>query len=142
MKAVVFHGVGDIRLDDVDEPKIEAPTDAILSVIRSAICGADRADIKPSRSVAVFGCGPVGQFAIMSANLMGAGRVIAIDTEQSRLDMARAQGAKDRRLSRPKRSHDSSSRKSRPIRRRRTRRAIYASPAMRPRRYWNGRCRR
>src|SRR5919107_2601924 len=41
MKAVVFHGIGDIRLDNVEEPKIEAPTDAILSVTRSAICGTD-----------------------------------------------------------------------------------------------------
>jgi threonine dehydrogenase-like Zn-dependent dehydrogenase len=224
MKAVVFHGIGDIRLDNVEEPKIEAPTDAILSVTRSAICGtdlhlirgtmagmqpgtilgheavgvveevgsdvrnlaqgdrvvvpstiacgycsycraghhaqcdnanpngrlagtaffggpqttgpfqglqaeyirapyanaglvklpeevsddqaimisdilptgyfgADMADIKPNRSVAVFGCGPVGQFAIMSAMLMGAGRVFAVDCVSSRLDMARAQGA-------------------------------------------------
>lgn len=51
------------------------------------------ADIKPNRAVAVFGCGPVGQFAIMSAKLMRAGRVFAVDTVASRLDMARAQGA-------------------------------------------------
>lgn len=224
MKAVVFHGIGDIRLDDVEEPSIEEPTDAILSVSRSAICGTDLhmirgtftgmepgtilgheavgvveevgqgvrnlrrgdrvvvpstiacgycsycragyhaqcdnanpngkqagttffggpkaaggidglqaeyirvpyantglvklpeevtddqaillsdivptgyfgaelADIEPGKVVAVFGCGPVGQFAIMSALLMGAGRVIAVDTVASRLDMARAQGA-------------------------------------------------
>jgi len=41
----------------------------------------------------VFGCGPVGQFAIASAKLQGAGRVIAVDTVSDRLDMARAQGA-------------------------------------------------
>ena len=33
MKAVVFHGVGDIRLDDVPEPKIQDPTDAIVRLI-------------------------------------------------------------------------------------------------------------
>ena len=41
----------------------------------------------------VFGCGPVGQFAIASALLMGAGRVLAVDAVESRLDMAREQGA-------------------------------------------------
>jgi threonine dehydrogenase-like Zn-dependent dehydrogenase len=41
MKAVVSHGIGDIRLDNVEEPEIEAPTDAILSVTHSAICGTD-----------------------------------------------------------------------------------------------------
>lgn len=41
MKAVVFHGIGDIRLDDVAEPKIEQPTDAIVRLTASAICGTD-----------------------------------------------------------------------------------------------------
>jgi threonine dehydrogenase-like Zn-dependent dehydrogenase len=41
MKAVVFHGVGDIRLDDVPDPLIEQPTDAIVRITTSAICGTD-----------------------------------------------------------------------------------------------------
>ena len=41
MKAVVFHGVGDIRLDDVEEPKIQEPTDAIVRLTSSSICGTD-----------------------------------------------------------------------------------------------------
>ncbi|HET6655365.1 MAG TPA: zinc-dependent alcohol dehydrogenase [Gammaproteobacteria bacterium] len=41
MKAVVFHGIGDIRLDDVAEPKIQNPTDAIVKITASAICGTD-----------------------------------------------------------------------------------------------------
>ena len=41
MKAVVWHGVGDIRLDDVPEPKIQDPTDAIVRLTASAICGTD-----------------------------------------------------------------------------------------------------
>jgi threonine dehydrogenase-like Zn-dependent dehydrogenase len=224
MKAVVFHGIGDIRLEDVEEPRIEKPTDAIVRLSASAICGTDLhmirgtmpgmrpgtilghegvgyieelgedvrnfsvgdrvvipstiacgscaycragyyaqcndanphgplagtaffggpeqsgpfhgmqaekvrvpfahvglvrvpegvtdeqaillsdifptgyfgaelAEIKPGDTVAVFGCGPVGQFAIVSAKLMGAGRVFAIDCFDDRLDMARAQGA-------------------------------------------------
>lgn len=224
MKAVVFHDVGDIRLDDVPEPQIEAPTDAIVRLTASAICGTDLhfvrgtfsgmkpgtilghegvgivealgedvrnlqvgdrvvipstiacgncsycragyfaqcdvanpngkeagtafyggpaatgpfnglqaekaripyahvglvklpeqisddqaillsdifptgwfgaelAEIKDGDSVAVFGCGPVGQFAIASAKLMGAGRVFAVDQHQDRLLMAQRQGA-------------------------------------------------
>ena len=224
MKAVVFHGVGDIRLDDVKEPKIHHDTDAIVRLTASAICGtdlhmvrgtftgmvpgtvlghegvgiveevgkgvrnlnvgdrvvipstiacgycsycrsgyyaqcdnanpngrqagtaffggpkdtgpfdglqaeyarvpfanvglvklpvevtddqaillsdifptgyfgADIAEIKPGDTVAVFGCGPVGQFTIASAMLMDAGRVFAIDHVPSRLEMARRQGA-------------------------------------------------
>lgn len=224
MKAVVFHGVGDIRLDDVPEPKIEAPTDAIVRITSSAICGTDLhmvrgtfagmkpgtvlgheaagiveevgkgvrnvrpgervvvpstiscgscsycragyqaqcdsanphgslagtafyggpeatgpfnglqaeyariafahadlvklpndvsddqaimisdifptgyfgaelAEITDGDTVCVFGCGPVGQFAILSAKLMGADRILAVDTVADRLEMARAQGA-------------------------------------------------
>ncbi|MDC0743817.1 zinc-dependent alcohol dehydrogenase [Polyangium mundeleinium] len=223
MKAVVFHGVGDIRLDDVREPKIKEPTDAIVRLTASAICGTDLhfvrgtmsgmkpgtilghegvgvveelgkdvrnlrkgdrvvvastiacgtcsycragyqsqcdknpngkqagtaffggpiqtgpfdglqaefarvpfahvglvklpdgvsddqaillsdifptgyfgaeiAEITPGDTVAVFGCGPVGLFAIVSAQMLGADRVLAIDTVPSRLDMARALGA-------------------------------------------------
>ncbi|NVI99030.1 glutathione-dependent formaldehyde dehydrogenase [Myxococcus sp. AM009] len=224
MKAVVFHGIGDIRLDDVEEPRIEKPTDAIVRLTASAICGTDLhmirgtmpgmkpgtilghegvgvvealgddvrnlnigdrvvipstiacgncsycragyyaqcndanpngpsagtaffggpqetgpfhgmqaekvrvpfanvglvripegvsdeqailisdifptgymgaelAEIKPGDTVAVFGCGPVGLFAIVSAKLLGAGRVFAIDCHEDRLELARAQGA-------------------------------------------------
>lgn len=224
MKAVVFHDIGDIRLDDVPEPKIMDPTDAIVRITTSAICGTDLhmirgtmqgmqpgtilgheavgvveeagdgvrnlqkgdrviipstigcgycaycrtgyfsqcdhanpngplagtaffggpkstgpfhglqaeyarvpyanvglvrvpeevsddkaillsdifptahfgtelAEIRKGNTVAVFGCGPVGQFAIISALLRGAGRVIAIDSIPSRLDMARNHGA-------------------------------------------------
>lgn len=224
MKAIVFHGIGDIRLDDVAEPRIEAPTDAILGITASAICGtdlhmirgtmpgmkpgtvlgheavgvieevgpdvrnlapgdrvvvpstiacgacetcrdgeyaqcevanpngpeagtaffggpeatgpfhglqaeraripfanvgpvklprevsddqaimlsdifptgwygADLADVRPGSTVCVLGCGPVGLFAIVSARLMGAGRIFAIDCLPDRLEAARALGA-------------------------------------------------
>jgi len=224
MKAVVFHDIGDIRLEDVPEPRIEAPTDAIVRLTASAICGTDlhfvrgtvsgmrpgtilghegvgiieelgpdvrnlqigdrvvipstiacgncaycrcgyyaqcdvanpngkeagtaffggpessgpfqglqaeraripyaniglvklpteisddqaillsdifptgyfgaeMAEIHDGDTVAVFGCGPVGQFAIASAKLFGAARVFAIDQYEDRLQMARHQGA-------------------------------------------------
>src|SRR5581483_11035411 len=41
MKAVVFHGIGDIRLEEVADPRIEQPTDAIVRLTASAICGTD-----------------------------------------------------------------------------------------------------
>ncbi|MFD2416058.1 alcohol dehydrogenase catalytic domain-containing protein [Amycolatopsis pigmentata] len=41
MKAVVWHGAGDIRLEDVADPKIVEPQDAIIRITRSAICGTD-----------------------------------------------------------------------------------------------------
>lgn len=41
MKAVVWHGVGDIRLDEVDDPTIQDPNDAIVEITTSAICGTD-----------------------------------------------------------------------------------------------------
>jgi threonine dehydrogenase-like Zn-dependent dehydrogenase len=41
MKAVVFHGIGDIRLDTVPDPTIQQPTDAVVRITSSAICGTD-----------------------------------------------------------------------------------------------------
>ena len=52
-----------------------------------------QADIQPTDTVAIWGAGPVGQFAIRSAVLLGAKQVISIDCEPERLSMARAGGA-------------------------------------------------
>jgi threonine dehydrogenase-like Zn-dependent dehydrogenase len=54
---------------------------------------AAQADIEPEDTVAIWGCGPVAQFAIMAALKLGAKRVIAIDDVPERLEMARRQGA-------------------------------------------------
>jgi threonine dehydrogenase-like Zn-dependent dehydrogenase len=54
---------------------------------------AEQAEIKPGQVVAVWGCGPVGQFAIRSAFMLGADRVIAIDRIPERLRMAETGGA-------------------------------------------------
>jgi threonine dehydrogenase-like Zn-dependent dehydrogenase len=54
---------------------------------------AAQCDIQPTDTVAIWGCGPVGQFAIRSAILLGAKQVVAIDRVPERLDMARAGGA-------------------------------------------------
>ncbi|MCP3389088.1 glutathione-dependent formaldehyde dehydrogenase [Bradyrhizobium sp. CCGB12] len=50
-------------------------------------------DIEPTDTVAIWGCGPVGQMAIRSAILLGANQVIAIDCLPERLSMAEAGGA-------------------------------------------------
>ena len=50
--------------------------------------GAEMCDIQPGQVIAVWGAGPVGQFAIASAKLLGAERVIAIDRYPYRLQMA------------------------------------------------------
>src|SRR6185503_16346798 len=54
---------------------------------------AAQCDIEPTDTVAIWGCGPVGQMAIRSAILLGAEQVIAIDCLPERLTMARAAGA-------------------------------------------------
>lgn len=54
---------------------------------------AENCNIQRGDTVLVFGCGPVGQFAIRSAFLLGAGRVLAVDTVPERLALARAAGA-------------------------------------------------
>lgn len=41
MRATVIHGAGDVRVEDVPDPKLQAPTDAIVRVLRSCICGSD-----------------------------------------------------------------------------------------------------
>ncbi|HEY1242296.1 MAG TPA: zinc-dependent alcohol dehydrogenase [Bryobacteraceae bacterium] len=54
---------------------------------------AEYCNIQPGDVIAVWGCGPVGQFAIRSAFLLGAERVIALDDEPKRLELARRGGA-------------------------------------------------
>ncbi len=69
--------------------------DAILcsDIFPTGYVGAVMADIKEGDIVAVFGCGPVGQMAIASAKILGAAKVIAVDTIPDRLEMAQRQGA-------------------------------------------------
>jgi threonine dehydrogenase-like Zn-dependent dehydrogenase len=76
-------------------PKDVTDDEAILlsDIFPTAYFGAELAEITPGDTVAVFGCGPVGQFAIKSAQLLGAGRLFAIDTIPARLEMAKALGA-------------------------------------------------
>jgi threonine dehydrogenase-like Zn-dependent dehydrogenase len=61
----------------------------LSDILPTGYMAAEMCDIKPGDVVAVWGAGPVGQFAIASARLLGAERVIAIDRFPYRLDMAR-----------------------------------------------------
>jgi threonine dehydrogenase-like Zn-dependent dehydrogenase len=64
MKAVVWHGIGDIRLDEVPQPTIQDPHDAIIHITRSAICGTDlhfvRGTMAPMREGTILGHEAVG----------------------------------------------------------------------------------
>jgi len=75
--------------DEVDDDRAIMLSD----IFPTAWFGAELAEITDGDTVVVFGCGPVGQFAIASAKLKGACRVFAVDCVESRLELARAQGA-------------------------------------------------
>jgi threonine dehydrogenase-like Zn-dependent dehydrogenase len=82
---------------DVIALKVEnqLPDEAVLflsDIFPTGWMAAENADIEPGDTVAVWGCGPVGQFTIQSAWMMGAGRVIAIDRVPERLRMAEEWG--------------------------------------------------
>ncbi|HZZ64208.1 MAG TPA: alcohol dehydrogenase catalytic domain-containing protein, partial [Candidatus Baltobacteraceae bacterium] len=87
---VPFADLGPLEVPD------EIPDERLLyltDIFPTGYMAAENADIKEGDVVAVWGCGPVGQFAIRSALLLGAERVIAIDRIPERLQMAAAAGA-------------------------------------------------
>jgi threonine dehydrogenase-like Zn-dependent dehydrogenase len=87
---VPFSDVGPIVIPDgVDDDKVLFLSD----ILPTGWMAADNADIEPGDTVAVWGCGPVGLFAVQSAFLMGAERVIAIDHFPRRLELAKRFGA-------------------------------------------------
>ena len=90
MARVPFASINLVKL-----PEQVTDDQAILlsDIFPTGYFGAGLAGIKHGHTVAVFGCGPVGQFAIASAKLMGAGRVLAVDNLPDRLEMAKRQGA-------------------------------------------------
>ena len=65
----------------------------LSDILPTGWMGAENAEIEDGDIVAVWGCGPVGLFAIQSALVMGADRVIAIDHHAGRLELARKLGA-------------------------------------------------
>ncbi|GAL99438.1 zinc-dependent alcohol dehydrogenase [Sphingomonas parapaucimobilis] len=87
---VPFSDTGPIVIPDgVDDEKVLFLSD----ILPTGWMAAENAEIEPGDTVAVWGCGPVGLFAVQSAFLMGAERVIAIDHFPHRLELARKFGA-------------------------------------------------
>jgi threonine dehydrogenase-like Zn-dependent dehydrogenase len=83
---VPFADVGPLKVPDgmTDEQVL-----FLSDILPTGYMGAEMCNIKPGDTIAVWGCGPVGQFAIASAFMLGAERVIAIDRFPYRLQMAR-----------------------------------------------------
>ncbi len=65
----------------------------LADILPTSFFGAINGNIRPGDTVAIFGCGPVGLCAIMSAKLFGPAEVIAVDSIEYRLDLARKLGA-------------------------------------------------
>lgn len=87
---IPYANIGLIKIPDeiTDEQAI-----AMSDIFPTGYFGAEMAEIKDGDTVAVYGCGPVGLFAVASAKLLGAGRVFAIDCLEDRLEKARELGA-------------------------------------------------
>ena len=87
---VPFADAGPIKVPDSisDEQAL-----FLSDIFPTGYMAAENCDIKSGDTIAVWGCGPVGQFAIRSAFLLGATRVIAIDNIASRLTLAQKGGA-------------------------------------------------
>ncbi len=64
----------------------------LSDIFPTGYMAAENCGIEAGDTVAVWGCGPVAQFAILSAWMLGAGRVIAIDRVENRLELARTKG--------------------------------------------------
>ncbi|KIX16533.1 MULTISPECIES: zinc-dependent alcohol dehydrogenase [Paracoccus] len=87
---VPFSDVGPIVIPEgMDDDDVLFLSD----ILPTGWMAADNADIEADDTVVVWGCGPVGLFAIQAARLMGAARVIAIDHYPNRLALARRMGA-------------------------------------------------
>ena len=87
---VPFADVGPIKVDSgIADDKVLFLSD----IFPTGYMAAENCNIKQGDTVAVWGCGPVGQFAIRSAFLLGAARVIAIDRVKERMKLAQAAGA-------------------------------------------------
>ncbi len=82
---VPYADVGPIKVPDhLDDEKVIFLSD----IYPTGYQGAENCDIQEGDTIAVWGCGPVGQFAIKSAKMLGADKVFAIDHYKERLDLA------------------------------------------------------
>jgi len=89
---VPFADVGPLK---VPEELSDEQVLMLADIFPTGYMGAEMCDIKPGDVIAVWGAGPVGQFAIASAYMLGAERVIAIDRFPYRLNMAKEKSGAD-----------------------------------------------
>ncbi|MEH3092971.1 MAG: glutathione-dependent formaldehyde dehydrogenase [Agrobacterium cavarae] len=87
---VPYADVGPIKVPDglTDEQAL-----FLSDIFPTGYMAAEFCNIQPGETVAIWGCGPVGQMAIRSAYMLGAERVIAVDSVAERLALAAASGA-------------------------------------------------
>src|SRR5256885_202585 len=105
MFATVMYGPGDVRFEKVDDPKIIKPTDAIIKLSATCICGSDLwpyRGLQPNEGPAHMGheycgvvveVGAVGLMGVLAAKEMGAERIIAMSRHKTRQDLAKEFGA-------------------------------------------------
>src|SRR6266567_1263001 len=117
MRAVVYHGPGDKRWEEVADPKLIDDTDAIVRVDTTTICGTDlhilkgdvpevtpgrilgheavvlNGRVQPGDTVAVVGAGPIGLATILGAKLYSPAAIVAIDPAPARREWASTFGA-------------------------------------------------
>jgi threonine dehydrogenase-like Zn-dependent dehydrogenase len=86
---IPFADVGPLKIPDgLSDEQVLFLTD----IFPTGYMAAENCNIEPGDTIAVWGCGPVGQFAIASAYMLGAAKVIAIDRFPERLQMAKERG--------------------------------------------------
>src|SRR5918997_1574614 len=98
MRAVTWHGKRDVRVDTVPDPGIEHPTDAIVRITSTGICGSDlhlyevMGPFMKEGDVLVLGLGPIGEMSTRIAQQRGTENVLAVDLVPERLERARGHG--------------------------------------------------
>lgn len=83
----------DVGLFEIPEGLTDEQVVFLTDIFPTGYMAAENCNIQPGDTVAIWGCGPVGQFGIRSAFMLGAERVIAIDRVPERLQMAKDGGA-------------------------------------------------
>jgi threonine dehydrogenase-like Zn-dependent dehydrogenase len=88
--------LADVNLQKMPNDLTDHQLVFLSDIFPTGYMAVEQANVQPDDTVAIWGCGPVGQFTIRSAILLGAGQVVAIDDESTvpeRIQMARDAGA-------------------------------------------------
>ena len=117
MQALVYHGPQHKTLEDRPKPTVQVPSDAIVKVTKTTICGTDlrilkgdvatckpgtilghecgvlNGKVQPGSTVAIVGSGPIGLAALLTAQFYSPSEIIMIDLDANRLDVAKRFGA-------------------------------------------------